>query len=142
MHDESRSDVRPAMPSGDAARVLGVSNTTIVNWLEQDVLEGYSVAGQERRRHFVFVDSIARLQAGGRPAPDGPGANPESRHRDEWRERAARAETHASYLREAFDEVLAAYHDEQRAAARLRRAIEIQKRALDSEAVDDDEISR
>lgn len=138
MDVEDLPGIRAAMASGEAARVLAVSHTTIVNWLEAGLLDGYSVPGPTRRRHFVFCDSVQRLQAGGVQRGPTEDVQAVSQDRDRWRARAVQAETAAALLREAFDELLAADADQARAAERLRHALAIQQRALSMFAVDDE----
>jgi len=57
---EHRRHELPSMSVAVAARLLGVSRTTVESWRQAGVLASAAV---KRRRHEVTIDSLVRLQA-------------------------------------------------------------------------------
>jgi hypothetical protein len=57
---EHRRDELPSVSVAVAARLLGVSRTTVESWRQSGVLISAAV---NRRRHEVTIDSLVRLQA-------------------------------------------------------------------------------
>ena len=57
---EHRRDELPSVSVAVAARLLGVSRTTIESWLQAGVL--IPAPARRRRRHEVTIDSVVRLQ--------------------------------------------------------------------------------
>jgi hypothetical protein len=57
---EHKRDELPSVSVAVAARLLGVSRTTVESWREAGVLSSVSV---RRRRHEVSIESIVRVQA-------------------------------------------------------------------------------
>jgi len=56
---EHRRDELPSVSVAVAARLLGVSRTTVESWRQSGVLLSAAV---KRRRHEVTIDSLVRLQ--------------------------------------------------------------------------------
>ena len=141
-----QAGTRHAVTVSEAATMLRVTPASVRNYLARGQLSGYSIESGQRRRRFVWVDSILRLQEGvhgsdesGESADENADVGAE---RDYWRARAAQLGAEVAYLRGALEDALAAHDLQARSADKLRDVATKQHHALAQYTTLEDELVR